>query len=107
MNGTIGNERQRQFNEWSVIVQECEESGLSVRAYCEQRGIGVKTYYYWRKKLRELSSKSAQPEIVQVEVPVQHKQSGIIIKTSNISIEIPCSATPKTVRAAVSFLRQL
>ena len=68
--------RQCRLNQWSMMVQEREDSGLSIRAYCEQKGIGVKTYYYR------------------------------LIQSGNTSIEIPGNANPETVRAAVSFLKQ-
>ena len=38
--------------EWRQIIQECQESGLSNKAYCELHGISEKTYYYWLRKLR-------------------------------------------------------
>ena len=41
------------LNHWAEIVQERNESGLSIRAYCEHAGIHENTYYYWLKKLRE------------------------------------------------------
>ena len=51
------------------MVREREESGLSVKAYCEQTGIAAKTYYYRLRKLREAAveqarSKATQPELV-------------------------------------------
>ena len=99
--------RQCRLNQWSMMVQEREDSGLSIRAYCEQKGIGVKTYYYRLKKLREVAVELAQPEIVQVEAPAICEQKSIVIQSDNTSIEIPCNCNPETVRAAVSFLKQL
>ena len=98
--------RQCRLNQWSMMVQEREDSGLSIHAYCEQKGIGVKTYYYRLKKLREVAVELAQPEIVQVEAPEIHEKQNIVIQTGNTSIEIPGNANPETVRAAVSFLKQ-
>ena len=97
--------KQYRLNQWSMMVQERENSGLSIRAYCEQKGIGVKTYYYRLKKLREAAIELAQPEIVQVEAPAIQEKQSIIIQTGNTSIEIPGNANPETVKAAVSFLK--
>ena len=90
MNELMDIRRQCRLNQWSMMVQEREDSGLSIRAYCEQKGIGVKTYYYRLKKLREAAVELTQPEIVQVEAPEI----------------LPGNANPETVRAAVSFLKQ-
>ena len=41
------------LHHWSGIIKECKESGLSIRAFCENAGIHENRYYYWQKKLRE------------------------------------------------------
>ena len=89
------------------MVQERIDSGLSTREYCEQKGIGLKTYYYRLKKLREAAVELATPEIVKIEAPTVCEQSSIVIRTNNATVEIPTSANPETVRAAVSFLERL
>lgn len=38
---------------WAQAMRERAEQGLSVRAYCESRGIHENTYFYWQRKLRE------------------------------------------------------
>ena len=38
---------------WAGIRRDRQESGLSVRAYCESAGFHENSYYYWQKKLRE------------------------------------------------------
>ena len=37
--------------EWSMSIQECRGSGLSVRAWCRQEGINAATYYRWEREL--------------------------------------------------------
>lgn len=38
---------------WARVVQDRNNSGYSIRKYCENAGIHENTYYYWLKKLRE------------------------------------------------------
>jgi hypothetical protein len=38
---------------WAGIMRERQESGLSIRAYCERSGFHENIYYYWQRKLRE------------------------------------------------------
>ena len=38
---------------WAQKMQERQESGLSVKAYCENAGFHENIYYYWQRKLRE------------------------------------------------------
>ena len=37
---------------WVQVIQECRASGLTNRAFCRQRGIPEKKFYYWLRKLR-------------------------------------------------------
>ena len=43
MNGIMEIRRQVRLSQWSAMVREREESGLSVQAYCRQVGIAAKT----------------------------------------------------------------
>ena len=38
---------------WAQIVQSRVDSGLSVKAFCENSSIHENSYYYWQRKLRE------------------------------------------------------
>jgi hypothetical protein len=38
---------------WAQQIQDCQQSGLSVRQWCDENGVGTKTYYYRRKRVRE------------------------------------------------------
>ena len=40
---------------WSQIMQDRKEKGQSIRAYCESNGIHENVYYYWQRKLREVT----------------------------------------------------
>lgn len=45
-----GSEEKRAF--WRMAVQMQEESGLSVRKFCEQEGLGQASFFGWRRKFR-------------------------------------------------------
>jgi len=60
--------------QWAQVMQDRAASGQSIAAYCEQRGIGKHSYFYWQRKLREAAlqqmgvpeeeSEKAQPLLV-------------------------------------------
>lgn len=52
---------------WAMVIQECNSSGLSNREFCRQRGIAEKSFYYWQRKLRQQIVESAAPQLVQLE----------------------------------------
>ena len=41
----------RNLAEWTRQVEECRNSGLSVREWCEQKGIAQSTYTYRQNKV--------------------------------------------------------
>jgi len=89
---------------WARIMRERKESGLSVRAYCEQAGFHENTYFYWQKRLRETACEeyeriqhntaSLTPVFAEVKMPgrfavpsVQYDQlSDICIEATGVRI---------------------
>ena len=54
------------MEQWAQIIQECQQSGLTNRAFCMQHHISEKSYYYWLRKLRNAAA-SSQPHLVQLD----------------------------------------
>ena len=52
---------------WAMLIQECNNSGLTKREFCQQRGISEKSYYYWLRKLRSQIAASSTPQLVQLD----------------------------------------
>ena len=44
--------RMARVREWKGLIQEQKESGMTIRAWCEQNGFRENTYYYWLKIIR-------------------------------------------------------
>lgn len=38
---------------WRKLIAEQEGGGQKVRGFCQERGIGEPSFYYWRKRLRK------------------------------------------------------
>jgi hypothetical protein len=45
--------RKLRLQEWAVQIQECQDSGLSVREWCAANKVGYKNYYRRRKVVQE------------------------------------------------------
>ena len=52
---------------WAMLIQECNNSGLTKREFCQQRGISEKSFYYWLRKLRSQMAEAAGPRLVQLD----------------------------------------
>ncbi|MFO7822274.1 MAG: transposase [Lentisphaeria bacterium] len=47
------NKKGRIYRDWKSVFQEYRESGMTVKAFCEEQGISQGLFYKWRKRLRE------------------------------------------------------
>ena len=54
--------------QWTKIVEECSRrpSEMTVTAWTEEHGIGVKSYYYWQRKVRRAMAQLMQPQLPSV-----------------------------------------
>lgn len=59
------------LSHWAQIVKIRQDSGKTVKDYCEESGISRNAYFYWQKKLRE----AACTELTKIE-----KTQGIVPK---------------------------
>ena len=66
--------------EWSRQVEECRNSGLSVRSWCERNQIAVSTFHYRQQKVWKALQKSSQF----IEVPLSFDESN----HSNIAVSV-------------------
>lgn len=71
-----------QLQEWSGMLREQKESGLSVKQWCQERGLAEHIYYYRLRKLRQAACtalEQAQP-LQLAEVPLAQKQENCCAK---------------------------
>lgn len=75
---------------WQQQVDIFEKSGLSRKAFCEQKQIKISTLEYWRRKQNKHSQRSRQENAGEW-IPIQikdSKSSGIVLRVGRIAIEI-------------------
>ena len=41
------------LRQWAMEVKSCQESGMTVKAWCSENGVSPKNYYYHLGKVRE------------------------------------------------------
>lgn len=119
--------------EWLDIIQECRNSGMSDKAWCEAHGIHPSKFYYHIRRLKTgvceiadaaaVPSVSPKPEIVQVypdkdpaEDPffTRNPSAGILssetavrLSIGGCRVEIFNSAASETIYHTLAALRQL
>ena len=93
---------------WTMVIQECSNSGLSNREFCRQRGISEKTYYYWLRKLRTQMAEVAGPQLVQLEpAPARAQDDVLQIQYRGAELKLPASVDMDAVAALLRSLQSL
>ena len=105
------------MQEWSARVAECRSSGMSVKAWCTEQGIALKTYYNWEKQIVKAATQQyALPAPAQAGVLMQvnpdtmssgemgTNESGIIIRHGESAITLPAGSNVEAIADLVKAL---
>ena len=93
--------------QWQARVMECRNSGMTVKAWCADKGISPCTYYRWQKRVwdrningvPQTGSTSAIPliQFAQVEAPAcmeKPSEADVVLRKGSWEVEIRNSASP-------------
>ena len=91
------------LQEWQQRVLDCQNSGMSVKAWCQQNGISTGSYYFHLRKIRE--SVLEENQIIPLEPPKPVSSTGIRIESDSITITLPETVSPEQLTAVLSALK--
>ena len=91
---------------WAMLIQECNNSGLTKREFCQQRGISEKSYYYWLRKLRSQMAETAVPQLVQLE-PAPFQDDMLQIQNRGAELKLPAGVDLDAVAALLRSIQTL
>ena len=107
------------LQEWSSKIAECRSSGMSVRAWCAEQGIPIKTYYYWEKRfVTEATQQLILPAPTQAGMlmrvnpdtlpsgDVNAIGAGITIRHGESVIDLPAGSSAEAVAELVKALNR-
>ena len=95
------------MEQWRQIIEDCQKSGLSNKAYCEQHGISEKTYYYWLRKLRRVVMEQTAPQIMEVKTERGEQPEELYIRYRGAELTLPAETDIEAVAAILRSLQQL
>lgn len=66
--------RNYQLQQWRTIIQERNNSGLSVNEYCHRNGLSRNSYFYWLRLVRKelLEPQQSPSGFVELGMPVEN-----------------------------------
>jgi hypothetical protein len=103
-------EKRVKLQEWAGKINECRNSGLTVRAWCAENGINHTRYYHWRNKLREVLFEEGKKTgaIVVPEypaLPVKHETGLVPNGWAQLAEPEPTTTTESSLSIEVSGCR--
>lgn len=90
-------------SQWKEIIQACQNSGMTVKAWCAENGISIKAYYYRLRQLREELCNISQQAVPVCSFSASHS---VVIRNGNITAEIPDGISAATISAIVKAVSQ-
>jgi transposase-like protein len=103
--------RDRQF--WQKIIENWQNSGKSIRKFCEAEGLQESTFYNWRKKLTDGQSQVNEQVLkkpsafIKVALPKNEHAFLELELSSGSTLRIPSGADNKTLSRVLSVLREV
>ena len=91
---------------WAMLIQECNNSGLTKREFCQQRGISEKSFYYWLRKLRSQMAEATAPHLVQLE-PLSQTEDVLEIQYRGAEMKLPAGVDLDAVAALLRSIQSL
>lgn len=109
---------QLSIQNWTEIIKDRNATNLSIDDYCKQHGLSRNSYYYWLRKIRELSLSqsddgSKNNPIVEIRsqqitslIPVAEQEVQIITLTVNgITLSVSPDISPEFLRRTLEVIR--
>lgn len=92
---------------WMEIIRECQESGLTNKEFCAQRGISEKTFYYWLRKIRGAAVTAMEPQLVRLNESTNRDSEHMIhIRYGKTELTLPEDVDLKAVTVLLNALRR-
>jgi hypothetical protein len=110
------------LKQWGDTVKECRSSGKTIKGWCEEQGISLKSYYYWQRKVRIAAGEqlAMMPNVehgittttkpVFAEIKLSQCETAlpaVTLRLNNAILEIHNGAERSTIENALQALRNL
>ena len=97
--------RQENWQYWQEHDEACRRSGLTRTAYCQQHHLNLKTFAYWRHRLK--AAEAAPVKLVRLTTKPQPSSAAVRLVVNGCGIEVSDGFNAATLAEVVCVLRRL
>jgi len=91
------------MEQWQQRIMECQQSGMSIKAWCQENGVATRSYYHYLRKIRE--NMLQEKQLVPLELPKPASSPAIRIESGSITVTLPETASAEQLTAILSVLK--
>ncbi len=91
------------MEQWQQRIMDCQQSGMSIKAWCRENGVATSSYYHYLRKIRE--NMLEEKQLVPLELPKPVSSSEIRIESCGITVTLPESVSAEQLTAVLSALK--
>ena len=103
-------------NTWVQCLEDCKNSGLSIRQWCSENNVKESSFHYWKRRFGEQTKETVSPTVF-AEIPVyptqsmpqirSHSEQMISVYYKEMYLKIPNSFQPEILLKVMQVLQQL
>jgi len=102
--------QQIRMQQWAQIIRAKNESGLTVKDYCENNSISENAYYYWLRKIRASAIEAAGGQFAELAVPAEPQAdasgtAGVTIEMNGARLLVSDAGCRDTLTMVLEVLR--
>lgn len=97
-----------QLAQWGRMVEECRNSGMPVRKWCEAHSVPVSTYYTRQRRVFQAVTASAEPQFVELSGPESKSECHTVIarvRTAGYEVDLYTGADAVMAKAILEAMR--
>ena len=84
---------------WTQRISDCRSSGKSVKHWCQENGVSKKTYYYWQRRIFEMTLGQQAPEFTELHSLRPVPSAAASVEISGVSVQVYAGADEQTLSA--------
>ena len=95
----------RTAEQWQVIFEEQQQSGMTIEAFCRQKDIPITTFYNSRKKLERRQLSFIKATVTQTQQVEALSVSDITLMHGQTKLSLPITCEPQWLAEFVNGLQ--
>jgi len=87
---------------WRRLFAEQQASGQPITGWCEQQGLSLASFYYWRKRVSAPAAAPAAPQWLAL--PTAESHDPLLLHVGRVTIEVACGFDARLLHEILAVL---